>query len=172
MPEPEAPADDLGWGTFGNKKDKKKKTKNAVEEVAKVEAKAEDTPAPVAEQEPAVDDGFGWSSFGTSKKDKKKKVKSATEEDPKVEDSSAPDPKPESPPKSNEFAGWGSVSTSMKDKKKKGKKEEDPPKVCIACPIIPFEDRGHKGGHDLEITVEPCRISMRKNEGNPDVSIG
>lgn len=136
-PEPEAPADDFGWGSFSTKKGKKTKGKAAFDEPSRPEPEPE-----------ALDDDL-WNFTSISTKNKKKKGKIAVEEPPTVEEArpepekcfaepvlaveiyEAP-PEPESEPKEMHPEIqldpepqyviddiWGSAR--KKDKKKKGK---------------------------------------------------
>ncbi|KAL8824709.1 MAG: hypothetical protein Q9170_008069, partial [Blastenia crenularia] len=120
VPEP-GPEADVGWGSFANKKDKKKGKKDVVDE-----KKIEPDPILVVgdadvDSKPEAD--FGWGLPG--KKDKKKGKKGADEE-PAVT---------EIPPKTDEVdLGWGDFGIGKKDKKK-GKKdtiEEDKPAAVVA----------------------------------------
>lgn len=87
-PDPEPVVEEDTWASsiWGSKKDKKK-GKVTVQETTKTK-----DPEPEPKEVKAVEDDFGWGSFGASKKDKKKKTKDIVEEAPKVV---IPEPEPE-----------------------------------------------------------------------------
>ncbi|CZR65718.1 uncharacterized protein PAC_15618 [Phialocephala subalpina] len=145
-PEPESVVEvveEFGWGAFATGK-KKKKGKNAFEELPKVEE-----PAPEPELEPesiTVDFGWGTGWGATPKKDKKKKGKNVTIEEPKIEELVILEVDKEKE-EAGEF-GWGSFGSKKDKKKGKASKEveETPAPEPEPEPEAPADDFGFSFG--------------------------
>ncbi|KAI4096603.1 MAG: hypothetical protein L6R37_006929 [Teloschistes peruensis] len=127
VPDPELEAE-LGWGSIGAKKEKKKGKKDSIENKA-----AEELPVVVGggDFDPEPKNGFDWSF--SDKKDKKKTKKGVEEETvPESAIVGAPE---------NGGAIWGEFSTGKKDQKKTKKElaEEEKAKESAAV-LKPEED--------------------------------
>lgn len=141
------------WGSFGNKKDKKKGKKGAMEEITKVEDPVA-VVVPEVVPEPATTAADDTRGSFTTKKDKKKGKKGAAEEIIKVEEPlvvTVPEPETAAPAADDSWASFG----SKKDKKKGKKgaieeitKVEDPPVVVVvpeSAPVVMDDEWGAFG---------------------------
>jgi len=136
-PEAASPAVPDTWGSFGNKKDKKKGKKDAMEGITKVEDPIAVVVPDVVPEPATTAADHAWGS-ATTKKDKKKGKKGAVDEISKLEEPlvvTVPEMETAGPAADDSWTSFG----SKKDNKKKGKKGvfeeipkvEDPPIVVV-----------------------------------------
>ncbi|CZR70007.1 uncharacterized protein PAC_19908 [Phialocephala subalpina] len=158
-PEPEPVAEeDLGWGYFFPKKDKRKGKKSRQEFLDVIE---EPTPEPelVPEPEPVIEDTWGtWGA--TNKRSKKKKGGFSFGSVDPVDEAPAPPFEPE-PVVEDTWGTWG--ATTKKSRKKKGKELEVPSE------LVPEPEPGPVV--DVDIWVIPTKKEEKMNsvpEPEPD----